>query len=130
LVDHPIRRLTGTMCQHDFQGRRLFQHRNTDKWNLFLRNKVVKDFWLEQECRDYLRQLHRLWDGRAGRYLPRWRNGRRASRGKVPNDLRFTACMISCPERERVRRRTLAKLAGTDWGTRPVLVHIDAEIGR
>src|SRR6266446_1513730 len=33
LVHKPIHRLEGTMCQHDFQGRRIFQHRNTDKWS-------------------------------------------------------------------------------------------------
>ncbi len=34
LVKTPIHRLDATMCQHDFSGRRLFQHRNMDKWDL------------------------------------------------------------------------------------------------
>ena len=63
MVPQPIHALRGTMCQHDFQGRRIFQHRNTAKWNLFARNPRVKDFWLEKECRGYLAQLRRLWDG-------------------------------------------------------------------
>src|SRR6267378_7547714 len=63
LVPKPIKTLEGTMCQHDFQGRRIFQHRNTDKWNLFIHNKRIPDFWFENECRHYLRQLQRLWNG-------------------------------------------------------------------
>lgn len=66
LVPWPIHTLYGTMCQHDFQGRRIFQHRNTAKWDLLRRNKRVKDFWLEKECRRYLAQLRRLWKGRIG----------------------------------------------------------------
>jgi len=41
LVPVPIQPLVGTMCQHDFQGRRVFQHRNTDKWDLFLPNAAT-----------------------------------------------------------------------------------------
>src|SRR5207244_12553377 len=66
MIQKPIHPLDGTMCQHDFEGRRMFQHRNTDKWDLFLRNKQVKDFLFEQECKDYLAQLGRFWDGRIG----------------------------------------------------------------
>src|SRR5262249_8603796 len=68
LVKTPIYPLEGTMCQHDFQGKRLFQHRNMDKWDLFLRNKVVKGFWFERECFDYVAHLRRVWDGRMGSY--------------------------------------------------------------
>jgi hypothetical protein len=63
LVATPIHTLKGTMCQHDFQGRRIFQHRNRDKWDLFRRNKQVSDFWLEAECRAYLAQLRKHWNG-------------------------------------------------------------------
>jgi ADP-heptose:LPS heptosyltransferase len=63
LVPKTIHPLEGTMCQHDFNGRRIFQHRNTDKWDLHLRNKRVRDFWFEKECREYLAQLRRLWEG-------------------------------------------------------------------
>jgi hypothetical protein len=27
--------LPGVMCQHDFEGRRLFQHRNMRKWSFY-----------------------------------------------------------------------------------------------
>lgn len=63
LVPHRLRALDYTMCQHDFAGNRIFQHRNTDKWNLDGSNPVVPGFLFEDECRQYLAQLARLWDG-------------------------------------------------------------------
>jgi hypothetical protein len=62
----PIYPLDDTMCQHDFEGRRIFQHRNLDKWQFLGENKCIADFWYEAECRDYLRQLRETWDGRVG----------------------------------------------------------------
>ncbi|PYK61267.1 MAG: hypothetical protein DME21_09675 [Verrucomicrobia bacterium] len=95
LVDKPIYSLTGTMCQHDFQGNRIFQHRNTDKWNLFLLNKRVPGFQHEDQCRKYVRQLQRQWDGRIGSFrnlIPR----RTVPLSRSPI---IRAVMISCPER-------------------------------
>jgi hypothetical protein len=60
LVPKPIHPLDGTMCQHDFQGLRLFQHRNSKKWDL-LANPNVKDFWFEKECLGYLKALRLEW---------------------------------------------------------------------
>jgi hypothetical protein len=60
----PIHPLPGTMCQHDFDGRRIFQHRNRDKWDLELCNRRVPDFWFETECREFILQLREVWDGR------------------------------------------------------------------
>ena len=34
MVPHPLHPLEGTMCQHDFEGRRVFQHRNMLKWSV------------------------------------------------------------------------------------------------
>jgi hypothetical protein len=127
LVDKPIQRLEGTMCQHDFEGNRLFQHRNTDKWNLFLHNREVEDFWYERECREYVAQLQQKWDGRARVCMA----STPGKPGRVPaskwkrHALRIRACMISCPEREDLRRRTLLNLAATDWGEEPAFVQID-----
>ena len=59
----PIYRLPGVMCQHDFKGRRLFQHRNAAKWELFGPNRRIRGFWFEKECRQYLKQLAQAWDG-------------------------------------------------------------------
>jgi hypothetical protein len=63
LVPTPIHPLNSTMCQHDFQGRRIFQHRNMDKWNL-TGNKRIAGFWYEEECRGYLDQLRTMWSPR------------------------------------------------------------------
>ncbi len=121
LVPHRIRTLSGTMCQHDFTGARLFQHRNTDKWNLFLRNKHVPGFRLEPDCRRHITRLQRLWDGRMSLVRPprpdRNHLGRR--------DTRLVACMISCPERDALRQRTLRDLACSDWDSEPRVIMLD-----
>ena len=123
LIPKPIHALRATMCQHDFSGRRIFQHRNLDKWDLFLHNQRIEGFWLEKECRGYVKQLQRAWNGCAS--LPArfssytsepWRNGHTA---------RMAAVMISCPERDELRERTLQNLAQTDWGSEPVHVELD-----
>jgi hypothetical protein len=44
------------MLQHDFEGRRLFQHRNNNKWN-FGFNPTHPDFMFEKDCRQSLSQL-------------------------------------------------------------------------
>jgi hypothetical protein len=67
LVPRPIHPLEATMCQHDFEGHRLFQHRNLDKWNLLKGNRRIKGFWFEDECRSYMRQLRRRWFARVAR---------------------------------------------------------------
>jgi hypothetical protein len=64
LVPHPVISLQGVMCQHDFEGRRIFQHRNADKWDLTLKNKCIAGFLLEAECREHIRRLRKLWDGK------------------------------------------------------------------
>lgn len=56
--------LVNTMCQHDFHGNRIFQHRNFDKWTLEGRNKHIEGFLHENECRDFVAQLRSKWDGK------------------------------------------------------------------
>ena len=63
LVPVPVHQLEATMCQHDFSGRRIFQHRNRDKWDFFTGNKRIAGFWLEEECRQYIAELRDKWDG-------------------------------------------------------------------
>jgi hypothetical protein len=70
LVPKPIHTIQDTMCQHDFDGRRIFQHRNSDKWDFHLENERVKDFLFEDECRSFLNQLRRLWDGNISPHNP------------------------------------------------------------
>jgi hypothetical protein len=55
------------MCQHDFLGRRILQHRNGAKWSLDGVNRCVRGFIDETECFDRLTDLRRLWRGRPTR---------------------------------------------------------------
>ncbi len=59
-----LKMLRGAMCQHAFDGRRLFQHRNMDKWTLFPLNRRIAGFRHEQKCREFLRELRQRWDAR------------------------------------------------------------------
>lgn len=56
-----IHRLPWVMCQHDFEGRRIFQHRNLAKWSLYGKSFSIYDFKYEKECKEYLNQLQELW---------------------------------------------------------------------
>jgi hypothetical protein len=140
LVPTPIKSLQGIMCQHDFQGRRLFQHRNMDKWNFLLRNRRVDDFWFDPECRDYIRQLQRLWDGGMGAQSKTTRHARSdalrpeavrpdrtlpSRRPACAKSLHLEAIVLSCAAGNHAREQTLANLAQTDWGDAPVHVHTD-----
>jgi len=76
---YPIVSLSGVMCQHDFIGRRIFQHRNSHKWSFFGANERVPGFQLEEDCLGHLEALRQVWDGTI--------NGRRPTR-KI-NGVRF-----------------------------------------
>jgi hypothetical protein len=121
-----IRRLSGTMCQHDFKGRRIFQHRNTDKWNLFLINRKVRGFRFEEHCRDYVRQLRECWTAR----LPAFARPRPAGISSRQSPLAppgvdgIVACMVSCARRKTVCKRTLRSLERAGWLGR-VLVQLE-----
>jgi ADP-heptose:LPS heptosyltransferase len=54
---YPLEPLEGTMCQHDFQGRRVFQHRNMLKWKLNSINRCVPGFHFQKECLEFLDDL-------------------------------------------------------------------------
>jgi hypothetical protein len=56
--------LDGTFCQHDFDGRRILQHRSRAKWRFSGNNPRVRGFRHEALCRAYLRRLRDQWDGR------------------------------------------------------------------
>lgn len=58
-----IHRLPAVMCQHDFWGNRVFQHRNLDKWNLRGENNTIAGFLHEDLCKKYLKELTNKWDG-------------------------------------------------------------------
>lgn len=54
---HP---LDATMCQHDFQGRIIFQHRNMAKWTLRGENRRIAGFQREEECLELIERLAEL----------------------------------------------------------------------
>lgn len=60
MPSHPVRLLPYTLCQHDFHGRRIFQHRVHDKWSL-AGNCRIKGFLHEDECFKFLDELRRVW---------------------------------------------------------------------
>jgi hypothetical protein len=61
-----IKTLDATMCQHDFRGYRIFQHRNMDKWHLDGSNRRISGFLYEDQCRAMLMDLRRSWSGVVG----------------------------------------------------------------
>jgi glycosyltransferase involved in cell wall biosynthesis/ADP-heptose:LPS heptosyltransferase len=60
----PPLKLDGAMCQHDFEGGRIFQHRNLDKWSLAIRPKRIKGFRFHKVCDQFVKSLGKLWDGK------------------------------------------------------------------
>ncbi len=118
----PIRTLDGTMCQHDFRGRRLFQHRNTDKWDLLLQNRKVKGFSFEDECLGHIKRLRTLWDGRVSRLGKGQLN--LLSNHRRDRNPTIHAVMLSFEEHHELRKQTLENLSNTDWDA-PLHVHIE-----
>jgi hypothetical protein len=80
----------GVMCQHDFEGGRLFQHRNLAKWNLRGENARIAGYFHEEESREFLEELRQQWDGRVNLQLPdpaEWTADRRIESRKIIKDL-------------------------------------------
>lgn len=63
MPDRGIDPLDCCMCQHDFQGRRIFQHRNMDKWQLDGLNRSIFGFEHEDLARLFLDEIRTLWTG-------------------------------------------------------------------
>ena len=68
----PIHALEATMCQHDFQGRRIFQHRNFDKWRVLGDHRRIHGFQHEAQCLAFLDDLRDHWQ-ELPRGVRRWR---------------------------------------------------------
>ena len=64
MVATPIESLEGVMCQHDLRGQRIFQHRNSHKWQFSSKNRRVRGFLHEKLCLSFLNDLREKWDGR------------------------------------------------------------------
>ncbi len=119
-------RLPGVMCQHDFQGRRLFQHRTQAKWRLFGPNRLIRGFRFDRECRKCLRELRKVWDGQIEKLQPRPLPAGEDI-GPANTAIHLLTCMLSLPERATALQNTLANLARTDWADRFVHVVIDEQ---
>ena len=70
MIPTPAAVLDRVLCQHDWEGRRLFQHRYGAKWNLREPNELVPGFLLEDVCFDFLDELYDRWDGRIEPTVP------------------------------------------------------------
>ena len=64
MPDVGIFRLPATLCQHDLDGSRIFQHRNADKWRYEGDNARITGFWFEDLAFEFLADLRSLWSGR------------------------------------------------------------------
>jgi FkbM family methyltransferase len=80
----PIHSLEGVMCQHDFQGRRIFQHRNSHKWSFWGLNRRISGFEYEADCLNHLKALKNIWDGRI--------NGKRPTANRFDFHFRKGTC--------------------------------------
>ena len=61
----PLYPLPFTMCQHDFGGKLLFQHRSMMKWDLNQENVKIPGFMFEGQCLKFLDGLRKLAPGSA-----------------------------------------------------------------
>lgn len=50
-----------TVCQHDFTGRVLFQHRCLRKWAIRHQGPLTEGFMYETECRAFIEELRTQW---------------------------------------------------------------------
>jgi hypothetical protein len=57
----PLHDINGTLCQHDFMGRRIFQHRSRPKWNLVAANPNFPGLLFHSECCRFLEELSQQW---------------------------------------------------------------------
>jgi glycosyltransferase involved in cell wall biosynthesis/ADP-heptose:LPS heptosyltransferase len=66
MPDFPVVNHDGVFYQHDFSGRRIFQHRHQEKWSLTIPNKRISGFVHENDCHRYVHLLRKQWDGVIG----------------------------------------------------------------
>jgi hypothetical protein len=126
LAPNPPERFPEGTYQQDFEGRRLFQHRNLVKWTLMPHNRHIPGFQNEKLCLADLERLRQCWNGRLPwlrAHSSRKRVWRQARRG-MPT---LAAWMITCPERDETRKTTLASLAASDWPDLPLVILVDPE---
>jgi putative mannosyltransferase len=71
MPDHPARRTATGIYQRDFDGRLVFQHRSTAKWQFTGSNLHAAEFRHEAECLRFIEELRDHWSGRIDALPPR-----------------------------------------------------------
>jgi hypothetical protein len=66
MPEHPARLTATGMYQRGFDGKLLFQHRNSAKWRLSGGNQRAEEFRHELECLGFIAELRERWSGRIG----------------------------------------------------------------
>lgn len=125
MTEHPCLAAPGAFYQHDFEGRRVFQHRNVEKWNLSGRNRPIPDFWHEKECLEFLHELAGQWDGQIAWLKEAQAKAAAAVALQRSKVVKLAVVMGTCPERASVRTGTLERLASVGWPIADVLVTVD-----
>ncbi len=118
--------LDGTLCQHDFEGKRILQHRHYDKWRLDGRNRRVGGFLHEGLCLEFLKALRERCGKAAasGVGTARPRSARIQRSAPSPAPLRVFGLQRTCTN--LVRRGLMENFEvhpltdGADWKHGPI----------
>lgn len=93
-----IEGLDRVMCQHDFEGNRVFQHRNMAKWPDAPTAKI-RGFQEEARCYGYFHDLNKRWSGKVG--LPSTVSSRgRTLQAQLIAQRHFTYLRVGYDERD------------------------------
>jgi hypothetical protein len=65
-AERGVAELPGVICQHDFEGSRIFQHRGRAKWTVSRKNPRVPGFIGEEWAISFLDRLRGRWGGGRG----------------------------------------------------------------
>lgn len=104
---HDLQELSHTLCQRDFQGRKLFQHRFNAKWSMF-ENLRIPGFEQEELCLEFLEELRRRW-----------------------RPAREMASAVGSPDQLKSQRLAGARFAAvrSGYGRRPLELLADGHLG-
>jgi hypothetical protein len=64
MPEHPARSIPTGICQRDFDGRLIFQHRSQAKWRLSGQNPHADNFRHQAQCMAFIGELRDRWSGR------------------------------------------------------------------
>jgi len=64
MPEHAAKWTRTGICQRDFSGRLIFQHRTSAKWRLLGENVLADHFRHQDECLAFIEELRQSWGGR------------------------------------------------------------------